>query len=310
MDKKPGGIHSFECREWPLPEEFHETAYVGRRALDWLEQRDRSQPFHLHVGFAAPHSPIEPLPASMDLYRDTEEMAPWGVETWPDWLLGGRKGYRAMISEIDHWAGRIHDYLAAEGILDDTVFVYVADHGEMAGDHGLNGKCVFYDASVRVPLLMAGPGVKAGQESSALVEIIDLGRTLCELCGVETHALDQGRSLAPILNGESRAHRDTIYSEMGCDRMLFDGRYKLMWGDPSSDTRELGRLHLDKPVNIEPSPCRLYDLQTDPHELNDLAKQDVARPVLMDMMGKLRIRTNHNTQMQPLKSRGEYRPLR
>jgi len=135
-----------------------------------------------------------------------------------------------------------------------------------------------------------------------------VGRTLCELCGVEPHALDQGRSLVPVLSGQAEVHRDTVYAEMGCDRMLFDGRHKLMRGDPGSDTRQLGRLHLDKPVNIPPSPVRLYDLAEDPQELHDLAAE--CPGLLAQMTEKLLVRINENTQTQPNLSRGEYRPLR
>ena len=185
MEKEQGGDPSFVCHEWPLGERFQETPFVGRRAVEWLQERDRSQPFFLHVGFAAPHSPIEPAPEYMDLYREADETAPVGSANTPEWLPDGRRGYRAMITQIDHYVGWIVDTLIEQGDADDTVLVYTADHGEMAGDHGRFGKTCFYEASERVPLLMAGPGIQPGQDSAALVEIIDLGKTLCELCGVE-----------------------------------------------------------------------------------------------------------------------------
>lgn len=309
MDKDRKGSPNFFPHEWSLPDEFQETAFVGQKAFDWLQSRDRSQPFYLHVGFAGPHSPIEPHPDFMDLYRDAEETQPWGAASSPEWLPAGRRGYRAMISQIDHYVGRIHHCIAEQGELENTIFVYTADHGEMAGDHGKFGKTVFFEGGVRVPLIISGSGCKSQQKSSALVEIIDMGKTLCEMCRAEPHALDQGQSLVPILSGESQSHRDTVYCEMGCDKMIYDGQYKLMWGDPASDKRKLGRLHLDKPINIAPSPCRLYDLQEDPHELNDLAKSESHRGILQNMMEKMLIRLNQNAQPQPNKDRGEYRPL-
>jgi hypothetical protein len=95
---------------------------------------------------------------------------------------------------------------------------------------------------------------------------------------------------------------------MGCDRMLFDGRHKLMWGDPGSDQRAMGRLHLDRPVNVAPSPGRLYDLADDPHELQDLASETGRQGLLLEMLGKLVERTIENAQMQPFRSRGTYCP--
>jgi arylsulfatase len=310
MDKERGGDPGFVPHEWPLPEDYQETAFVGSRALRWLESRDRARPYFLHIGFAGPHSPIEPLPAQMDLYRDAPETDPWNNETPTEWLPDGRRGYRAMISQIDEWVGRIHDRIAADGELENTIFVYMADHGEMAGDQRRFDKTCFYEASLRVPLIMSGPQIRKGGDSDALVEIIDLGKTLCDLCGVQPHALDLGRSLALVLSGTDTVHRDTLYAEMGCDRMLRDERYKLMWGDPKCDERQLGRLHLDKPVNIPPSPARLYDLEADPTECVDLARDPAHGSLLREMMKKLLVRINENTQARPNKSRGEYRPLR
>lgn len=310
MDEEMGGDPDFVSHEWPLADRYQETPFVGNRTLEWLGNRDRSQPFFLHVGFAGPHSPIEPAPAFMDLYRDAAETPPWNNDAPPSWLSDGRRGYRAMISQIDDYVGKIVDCIAGQGETGNTIFVYVADHGELAGDHGGFGKTNFFEASARIPLILSGPGIRAGQDSTALVETIDLGKTLCDLCGVQSHDLDQGQSLVPVLSGQNESHRDTAYVEMGCDRMLRDKRYKLMWGDPRSDTRKLGRLHLDKPVDIPPSPCRLYDLHEDPHECNDLAQDPACRDLLRQMMEKLLIRINQNVQPRPNLSRGEYRPLR
>ena len=214
-----------------------------------------------------------------------------------------------MISQIDDGVARLRQALAAEGQLDNTVFVYTADHGEMAGDHGRFGKTCFLEASVRVPLLLAGPGVRAGIDSDALVETIDIGRTICDLAGTPAHGLDQGKSLARILRQEATDHRDTVYCEMGCDRMLFDGRRKLMWGDPALDRRQLGRLHLDRPVSVSPSPGRLFDLSEDPDELRDLMQAPDHAVDREEMLGSLLARLNENTQTLPFLSRGEYRPL-
>ena len=309
MDKGPPGDHEFSPNEWPLDPELHETAFIGRRAVDWIQHRTARQPYFLHVGFAAPHSPIEPAARFARLYADRDEPPPSANDSPPELITRGRRGYRAMISEIDHWLGLIVEAVAARGELEDTVFVYTADHGEMAGDHGMFGKCVFFDPSVRVPLVVAGAGAAPGRDSAALVELIDVGSTLCELCGVTPHQLDQGRSFSAVLSGLADAHRETVYAEMGCDRMLFDGRHKLMLGDPASDTRDLGRLHLDKPVDIPPSPVRLYDLEADPREERDLASSGASPQLVADMKEKLLARISRNVQPRPFLDRGQYRPL-
>ena len=112
-----------------------------------------------------------------------------------------------------------------------------------------------------------------------------------------------------MLSGEATQHRDAIYVEMGCDRMLYDGRYKLMLGDPSADTRPLGRLHLDKPVNIPPSPARLFDMEADPSEENDLASGPSHRSRLESMSDALRPCMGEGVETLPFLDRGEYRPL-
>jgi arylsulfatase A-like enzyme len=213
-----------------------------------------------------------------------------------------------MISHVDEYVGKLLDRLDEQGLLDNTVVLYTADHGEMAGDHGKFGKTTFFEGSVRVPFIIGGPGVKPGIESDALVETLDVGRTVCDLVGVPTHALDQGRSLVPVLRGETTAHRETVYAEMGCDRMLRTERYKLMWGEPSWDTRKLGRLHLDKPVDVPPSPGALYDLREDPHETRNVLDEPAYRTVRSEMLERLLTRLNENTQARPFLSRGEYRP--
>jgi len=309
MDRDRSGDRDWMPHEWTLPAEFQESEFVTRTALDWLAGRDRNQPFFLHVGYGAPHSPIEPHPRFLDPYREREEPDPVGWPEPPDWVAAGRRGYRAMISQVDEGVGRIRQALAAEGILDDTLFVYTADHGELAGDHRAFGKTSFFEASVRVPLLVAGPGIRAGLDSDALVELIDLGRTFCDVAGVPAHSWDQGRSLLPLLRGETAAHRDCVYAEMGCDRMLFDGRHKLMWGDPALDRRQLGRLHLDKPVTVPASPGRLFDLLEDPDEQDDLIDRPEAAALRAEMLTKLLARLNRNLQPLPNHDRGEYHPL-
>ena len=317
----PGGRKgdpNFKCHEWPLPERYALTSFVGDTTLEWLRRRQDSPqrgtgtPFLLHVGFVAPHSPTAPLPRLMDLYRDQEETPPWNNTQPPEWLPEARRGYRAMITHVDEYVGRIRQQLAelGDGVGENTVIAFSADHGEMAGDQSAFSKVKFYEASVRVPMVFAGPGVRAGQHSDALAETLDLGKTLCDLAGVAPDALDQGKSLAPLLHGDTQTHRETVYAELGCDKMLRDGRYKLAWGEPSFDKRKLGNAYLDRPVNIPASPPALFDLQADPHETRNLADDPTHRDVLLRMLQKLLARINENTQSQPYLPRGEYRGLR
>ncbi|MFH1760478.1 MAG: sulfatase-like hydrolase/transferase, partial [bacterium] len=111
MEPEREGDHGFYPHEWPFSEELQETAFIGNSALKWLEDRDKTRPFFLHIGFAGPHSPIEPNPYYMSLYDIKKESPPFNAKNPYSWLASGRAGYRAMISQIDDYVGRIYNYL-------------------------------------------------------------------------------------------------------------------------------------------------------------------------------------------------------
>lgn len=151
-----------------------------------------------------------------------------------------KANYYAMIEQIDDQFARIVQALRDTGQLENTIVVYMSDHGEMLGDHGLILKgCRFFDGLVRVPLIMSWPGrFVEGLRSEALVETIDVAPTLMEAAGLEIPHGMQGKSLVPLLSGKSdpSRHKRVVVSEyrdaMGGHpdhthaSMVFDGRYK------------------------------------------------------------------------------------
>jgi arylsulfatase A-like enzyme len=317
MENKADGDPAHVVHEWPFEERFDESRFVTDKALHWLRARTEQAPFFLQIGYYQPNHPRDPLPRFFRQYRIDEEPLPGGARTVPpEEFMRSRLSYRAEISQLDEYIGQIHDWLLESGEIENTVLIYTSDHGcsmyERYGrDDVLSGEAYtnFFEGAVHVPLIFTGTGIPKGVRSPALVETLDIGRTLCDWARVSPHALDQGKSLGSLLRGETEEHRRDVVSFMGCDQMLFDGRYKLMWGDPKADRRNLGMLHLDKPVDITASPARLYDLQTDPHETRDLIAEPSARDVREDLLRKLLARINANRQMQPFLSRGEYRPI-
>jgi arylsulfatase len=132
----------------------------------------------------------------------------------------------------------------------------------MLGDHGLYTKSVAYEASLRVPLLLAGPGIAPGRTSDALVELIDLHPTLCELVGIPTQENIDAQSFAPLLRGERATHRDDVVSAIRNWRCIRTHHYKLIQN--YNDLTEL------------------YDLRQDPHELHNIAAQ---QPTVMAELG-------------------------
>lgn len=175
-----------------------------------------------------------------------------------------KAAYYAMIELIDHQFGRIVQTLEETGQLDNTIIVFMSDHGEMLGDHGLIYKgCRFFEGLVHVPLVISWPGhFEEGLKSDGLVELVDVAPTLLESAGLDVPAGMQGMSLKPVLDGAANAsklrdhviceYRDAVAMPNASNgSMYFDGRYKIIL------YHGLGF-------------GELYDLRTDPDEFDDL----------------------------------------
>lgn len=177
-----------------------------------------------------------------------------------------KAAYYAMIELIDTQLGRILAALEETGQLDDTIVLFMSDHGELLGDHGLMYKgCRFFEGLVHVPMIMAWPGrFAAGRRTDALVELVDIAPTLLEAAGLEVPERMQGRSLMPLLARETppAAHKEVVicdfndsvgYSPVADQTqatMTFDGRWKLA----IYHSHEIGEL---------------FDLRDDPGEFDD-----------------------------------------
>ena len=111
--------------------------------------------------------------------------------------------YYAMITHADAQMGRVLKVLEETGRAENTIIVFAGDNGLAVGKHGLMGKQSLYEHSIRVPLMMAGPGVPAGKRSEAFAYLIDIFPTLCELTGVPTPETVEGRSLVPAMEDSS-----------------------------------------------------------------------------------------------------------
>jgi arylsulfatase len=172
--------------------------------------------------------------------------------------------YYAMIKLIDDQVGRMLAALEASGQMERTIVIFMSDHGETLGDHGLIQKgCRFYEGLVRVPLIFYCPGrIKEGIVSDALVEIMDVMPTILQLAGERVPDYVEGRSLLPILTGEGdpSQHRETVRCEFydALDQpdesratMLRNRRYKLS-------------------VYHGHGLGELYDLEKDPNEFDNL----------------------------------------
>lgn len=163
----------------------------------------------------------------------------------------------ACIEAIDIQIGRVLDKLEAMEELDNTYIIFTADHGIAVGRHGLMGKQNLYEHSLRVPMLVMGPGIEPGIRAMGNVYLLDLLATMCEFAGIDAPPTNEGKSFAPVVWGKTRAVRDVLYGVYSGGtkpgmRSLRKGDWKLIKIDAFD-----GQLR----------KTQLFNLADNPHEL-------------------------------------------
>jgi choline-sulfatase len=273
-------------RPTPLPEEAYVDNWVGRHALEFLQEAPEDRPWHLAVNFVGPHEPMDVTEEMHGWYRDPDVEFPEPVD--PDGVLDPethqeiRRNYAAICENVDRWLGRYLDVLEERGEREETLVVFASDHGELLGDYGGWTKSSPRQASAGVPLAVAGPDVESRGRVDEPASVLDLQATFLDYAGVDPGDVDS-RSLRPYLEGETERHREVVRSGLDPWRLAFDGRYKLIVGyddehdpltggvtgafDPGDDRAETrARIH-------ERTAPILFDLAEDPDESTDIADQ-------------------------------------
>jgi arylsulfatase A-like enzyme len=254
--------------------------YYSDAAVYFIDTYEEQAPFLLYVSYTSPHDPRHAPARFQALYDPAQIRLPPNflpehpfdngelvirdemlipVPRTPDAVRREIAGYYAMISEVDAQIGRVLDALERKGILDHTIIVFAGDNGLAAGQHGLLGKQNLYDHSIRVPLLIAGPGIEGGRRAHSLSYLYDIFPTLCELSGREIPASVMGRSLAPALRDPQAAVRDTIVAGYrSFQRAIRTGDdWKLI-------TYEVGDSIRTQLFNLRDDPWEMHDLAGDP----------------------------------------------
>jgi len=279
------GEHSLGAPS-PLPETDTQEWHATEATIEFLKKK-HDKPWLVQCSLLKPHPPLQPPQKYWDMIDRTKLQIPERrfpkdslTDTNPRYLrrMAGRnlidvpeekikdamQGYYGSIAFDDVLIGKVLAALEASEERENTLVLFTADHGEMLDDHRLWAKMVFFDSSVRVPMIVRLPGrVPAGVETKALVEHIDIFPTLCEALGFEIPASVQGKSFLPLAEGHAKSHKQDVYSEFpnipifnpdgsyNPTRMHFDGRYKVVDNGPAIDPE-------------------LYDQASDPLEIHNL----------------------------------------
>lgn len=233
LSTKPSALPTHGCTD----------EFCGRRSVELLESASSDRPWCLWISFPGPHEPFDPPEEFQERYRDITFPAPMDADTEDgEDHQGIRRNYAGMISHVDHWIGRLIQTVENRGELDNTLIIFVSDHGELLGDHGQWYKRSPYEGSVHVPMIVAGPGIQSGRQSDALLELVDIGPTLLERAGAEALPDADGQSLNPVFADAAQTHRPFTISACDDWRMVFNGRFKLTeWQDGTLRLRDLDR---------------------------------------------------------------------
>jgi N-acetylglucosamine-6-sulfatase len=280
------------------------TAY----AIDWLRQQSDERPFFLYLSHKAVHAEFRPADRHRDLYADveiaeppTQANTPENYRGKPMWVKNQRNSWHGVdfpyhstldvkkyyreycrtLAGVDDSVGRVMDVLHERGLADDTVVIFMGDNGFLFGEHGLIDKRCAYEESIRVPLVVRGPGIfQPGTTIESVVANIDIAPTILELSGHKAPADMDGSSFVGLATG------DTLPDQWR-EHLLYE--YHWEWAFPHTPTMFALRGERYKFIQHHGiwDIDELYDLQADPQETHNLFFDPKYADVVRDMRDSL-----------------------
>ena len=265
--------NNYFYRPFHLPEDCHPTTWITRDICEQIKRRDPTRPAIWYASYISPHPPYIPLKDYLDLYRDVDFQSPqigewtknddlpygyqyyahlYHIDTQKK-MFDAYRAYYALCTHIDHQIRLIIGTLREEGILEDTIILFTADHGEMLGNHNLWQKNLMYEQSVNIPMILVPTfdcGLEVGVTDDRIVELKDVLPTLMTLAGADVPDFVEGISMVGDIK------RDYCYGELWEDdratRMILTKDYKLIY-------------------YITGNYFQLFDRNEDPFEIHDLS---------------------------------------
>ena len=269
----------------------YSTDIFAQSAIDFLQsQKDSETPFFAYVAFTVPHDPYSPKKAQIGSYPDgsiplpanylplhpfqfdqltvrDENLTGWPRK--PEVIQMILSDYYSMITDLDAQISKIITTLKETGKFENTIIVYAADNGLAAGSHGLLGKQSLYEHSIKVPLIIQGPGIPKDKSFDAFAYIHDIYPTLAELAGLPKREDLDGKSLVPIIDGKQNQLREVMFNAY---RHTVRSVRKENWKLIRYPERDF---------------TQLYDLAKDPHEMNNLAEDPSAAETKKELISHL-----------------------
>ena len=271
----------------------HSTNLFSDSAIKFIQEYSSSEPFFMYISFLAPHDPRTMPEEYRNMYNPEAISLPPNFQEMPSfdfgWNAKGRDetteayprkpdkikkhiaDYYAMISHIDSQIGSILQALNEKGFLNNTIIVFAGDNGLAIGQHGLMGKQNVYEHSVKLPLVLCGPGIPSGERRNGYIYLQDIYPTLCDLCEIETPKSVDGISFAPMLKDPDYKIREDIY-------LVFQARIRGIIR---------GGMKLIEYRSEQVKLTQLFNLLNDPWEMNNLAGTDGSAEIVSSLRKRM-----------------------
>jgi arylsulfatase A-like enzyme len=269
----------------------HNSEYMSRRAIDFINSCKPDEPFCLIVLYKSPHDVQEPDPRDVHLFKDDKIIQPKTAteehfNRLPEFMRISMnrsrakrdfptpekyqeyvKKYLQCIASVDRSVGEIRKALADRKFTDDTLTIYSSDNGYFLGERGLIHKWLMYEESIRVPMIVHYPRLAMkGQKIQAMALNIDVAPTFLDYAGVAIPDGTDGRSLRPLLEGKLESLRNHwFYEHHFHARGSKEGAIPRTEGVRTAEWKYI--TYIDEKEPFE----ELYNLKTDPHEETNLA---------------------------------------
>lgn len=264
------------------------------RAIELLHERaDDQRPFFLAVGFVRPHFPFVATDSSIAPYHadelefpafpenDFDDIPPQAInarQTFPEKAVTGmRRGYYGAVTFMDQQFGRLVEALDRLELRDNTIVVFLSDHGYLIGEHEMYKKSKLWEEAIHVPLMISVPGMKGGTRCDEFVELIDLYPTLTEFAGLPAEPGAQGLSLAGLMKdpASKRPEKADALIQVGNGFGLRSGKWAYMWYPAKKK---------------DPEAAMLYDMEKDPKQFINLVDDATCRGTVSRLHERLMAR--------------------